>query len=113
MIGIADDGLIEIPNLHVHFSIRGSQGPQITGMAVSTDPYRRPFGHRALTAPLEPLIELHRTSAHVCMRGTGHFERSSRFEGLRAFRRRDRAGFLVGHGGTPVKRLRTAKATRQ
>ncbi len=88
---VADDGLVEIPNLHRHAPLVVGQRTEIAEVAVAADPYGGAVGDAA-RARLKPLVELHRAAAHIGMRRAGHLQIAGFAQPVGAF---GRAGHKV------------------
>ncbi len=104
---IADHRLIEIPNLHMHVTVRRSQRAQVASMAVPANPHRRPLGHRARAVFLQPAIKLHGAATHVGMSGTRHLQLSSRSESGGASSRRNGVVLITEHMGSSQPAIHT------
>ena len=92
---IADDGLIEIPDLDGDTTIHRGDWSQITGVAVSTNPHRRPLRQRSALLCLKPFIKFDGTAPDVSVSGASHLESLPKAKRLCAIRRPK--GFLGSH----------------
>ena len=73
MRGIADDGLIEIANLHRDAPFGIGERTKIANVAIATDPNWRSFGDFT-SARFEPFIKLDRAAANVSVRRARHLK---------------------------------------
>jgi hypothetical protein len=71
---IANDGLVQIPDLNVDTSVYGGNRTKIPDVTISADPNRRSFGQRATFLLFEPFVEFDSAAAHICMCGASHLE---------------------------------------
>ena len=62
---LTDDRLIEVSNLNINLAICVCHWPQVSEMAVTTNPHCGAFGQRATLQALKPLIEFAGVSANV------------------------------------------------
>ena len=60
---VADDGLVQIPDLDGDAAIRCGNRSQITSMAVPADPNGRPFRQRSALLCLKPFVKFDGASA--------------------------------------------------
>jgi hypothetical protein len=77
VVGVADHSLVEVAYLNVNPPLRVGERPEITGMTVAADLYRRPLWDGPLTTLLQPLVELHGVAAYVRVSRTRHLEPSA------------------------------------
>ena len=78
---IANDGLIQIPDLNVDRTVHRGNRTKIADVTISADPDGRSCGQRATLLLLKPFVELYRAAAHICMCGAGHLEGLSKAQG--------------------------------
>src|ERR1700678_3789916 len=80
MSRIPNDSLIQVADLDFNSAGGIRDRTEVSRVAVTTDPYRRPFGKRPVFLRFKPFVKLDRVSTHVCMRRSGHFTISRRAE---------------------------------
>ncbi|GGG17366.1 hypothetical protein GCM10010924_53070 [Rhizobium wenxiniae] len=73
MSGVADDRLVEIPDLNGKLAVPVSYRAEISNMTVAADPNRRAIRQFDPVGLLQPFVETSRATAHISMRRGSHF----------------------------------------
>src|SRR6478736_2530776 len=73
MCRVADHCLIEIPDLDSKATARITDGTEVSDVAVTTNPNRRPARKSSAVGAIEPFVETFCTSSHIGVGGRRHF----------------------------------------
>ncbi len=103
--GVADDGLVQVADLHLDLVLGIGHRPEIAIVAVAADPDRRSLGQAQIPAA-QPVVEPGRGPADVALRRARHLQMSPRPQEFGA-------RFGGGRGGGLALKLVHAPATRQ
>jgi len=98
---VADDGLIEVPDLDRDMTLGVRKRPEVAEMSITADPHRRPGRQAPLAARLQPIIEVARAAANEGMGRACHLHVAPGREDRKAFGRVRRV--VLRHG---LSRLR-------
>ena len=113
---IADDGLVEVPDLYFDPAVGVRHRAEIANVTVSADPDRWTFWDHFHAGLREPLIKLNGRAAHKCVDGARHFQSLCRQQhclaprdgrrAVTALRLQDlRAAVCTGFSARPVRSL--------
>ena len=95
--GVADNRLVQVPDLNLHFARVVGYRPQVSNMAIAANPDVRPMWNLLLFVLLKPLIELYCVAPNIGVCGGSHLQGAACVQPAGAGFTRSRQCFLRGH----------------